>query len=1297
MEFYEHGMEKGLIVGQGGTTYCVDSGATSHSVPEEAEQRLLKVTNRRPDITLTVANGVGLPVKVIGSMVIELQGWKLVDGVKIPAKSSVLLNRVLVVPGLKSYLLSVRKLRDEDGVNTYFNDDNSVRTADCILDKRTGTVQQFLGNGQAHEVVFASTEITVQLAHVCLGHISEKWLAYSNVTMNGIAISKLCKKGPPHNLNTTDCRGCRLGGTRRKDRSHRSEAQRRIAQAHRSGQTTTIAAATDAPRSARLWQPISRPNTIHRTETGSVITVTEQGKPTVYGQRIQTDICTAFPASFPHGFRQMINFVDEASREAHVLFLISPTSEEVEGALREFSDKVRDRLPNGRIGVWITDNGLMFDGDTVRDAAEELTKLHHYQLPNDSNTLAAAESNWGTVENMVRRTLAHADAPLCLWPWAATQMVNILKFLPCHGIDMSSPYSFNNPTEGPPDISWAAHPLFCDVTVHLTKRDRDNKLSHTGADGTYLGYDHRRAGHIVYIPSLQRIGTFSVTRWRHESFTQCKGLTHDSPCEYHQVDDIEAPPATDAQIPRQIHRSGRAQRDRAAAHPPPPVVPVVQPVGPIVQAALMPQPVNGEPVVAFPMQQPDQANSGNAEGLRVENRGSTSSWSGENRGSADSESADSVPLFSEYERGWCGFENMNAASMPGPDRVRLCEELRSERMQDMANDPLAQFVLRSTADKVWDGEDIVIIADVNGTLLRVAEVGSIPVPRTVEEAKALPQWALFRDAMDEEIKGKLKNKAWTVVDRPDRRVMKSRWVFTVKYKADGSVLKVKARFVACGYSQIEGADFSEIYAATLPGVSFRVFMSLCAADDMETDHIDAVKAFTQANLDTELYCEMPEMYSVPGKVLYLYKALEGIRQGAHLWFNLNSSVLKKIGLSNSLLEPNIYTHPSLPIRFAVFADDVCGAFHESARSDYLRLRKAYAKAINIDSKEINPIEKFTGVEITRDRAAKTLTLKMTRYIEQLAELYQGAFTVNKTPIPDSKAARERFEQLRPAPEGEETFDRSKYLSLMGALMWPATMVHAHIAVYVTYLCTAMMRPTEAHFKYGLHILGYLVSCKNLGITYGGKLKMPMGVEAVPGTFHTSLGLHAYSDSSWGKTPRPMAGYVIMLNNGMVDWSARMLKIVADSTCEAEIAIASKATKSVIFVRHLLETMKRNVSGPTLLLVDNQALIKVVTKDGATARTRYFDRATILVKEQWMRRVVEVLFVRTTDEVADIFTKATDTATFHKMVPYIFISSLPSEQARRAHIGKLNTQLHNLLRYLDREGVQDTIALEGASR
>ena len=223
--------------------------------------------------------------------------------------------------------------------------------------------------------------------------------------------------------------------------------------------------------------------------------------------------------------------------------------------------------------------------------------------------------------------------------------------------------------------------------------------------------------------------------------------------------------------------------------------------------------------------------------------------------------------------------------------------------------------------------------------------------------------------------------AWKVVRRPPGvHVLKSRWVFAIKYNDDGSIKVVKARFVACGYSQEEGSDYDKIFAATLPGVSFRILIAMIASEDLETDHIDAVKAFTQSLVDKTIYVDMPEGFGrgitkYSGYVLLLLKALEGIKQGAFLWFQHNKRAWLKLGFEVWFGEPNIYLHKALNVRVGVFADDILTGYPKQYEQDYINIKKAYAKLIRIDRETLTPMIKFIGVQCDRDRSAGTITLK----------------------------------------------------------------------------------------------------------------------------------------------------------------------------------------------------------------------------------------------------------------------------------------------------------------------------------
>ena len=65
----------------------------------------------------------------------------------------------------------------------------------------------------------------------------------------------------------------------------------------------------------------------------------------------------------------------------------------------------------------------------------------------------------------------------------------------------------------------------------------------------------------------------------------------------------------------------------------------------------------------------------------------------------------------------------------------------------------------------------------------------------------------------------------------------------------------KARIVGCGYSQIEGVDFSETFGSTPKADTLRCFFCDANQNELELCEADAVRAFTQAPVEEDLYMQ----------------------------------------------------------------------------------------------------------------------------------------------------------------------------------------------------------------------------------------------------------------------------------------------------------------------------------------------------------------------------------------------------------------------------------------------------------
>ena len=180
-------------------------------------------------------------------------------------------------------------------------------------------------------------------------------------------------------------------------------------------------------------------------------------------------------------------------------------------------------------------------------------------------------------------------------------------------------------------------------------------------------------------------------------------------------------------------------------------------------------------------------------------------------------------------------------------------------------------------------------------------------PSSFEEAVEDPAWV---DAMVEEYDSIVRNNAWEIVPRPEgKSVVGSRWIYKVKQAADGSVEKYKARFVARGFSQIEGIDYEETFAPVARYSSIRMILALSAHMGWHIHQMDVKTAFLNGVIEEEVYIEQPEGFEIfnsDSHVCRLKRALYGLKQAPRAWYTWIDSYLTGLGFSKSEADPNLY-------------------------------------------------------------------------------------------------------------------------------------------------------------------------------------------------------------------------------------------------------------------------------------------------------------------------------------------------------------------------------------------------------
>ncbi len=70
-----------------------------------------------------------------------------------------------------------------------------------------------------------------------------------------------------------------------------------------------------------------------------------------------------------------------------------------------------------------------------------------------------------------------------------------------------------------------------------------------------------------------------------------------------------------------------------------------------------------------------------------------------------------------------------------------------------------------------------------------------------------------------------------------------KWIFKIKYKADDTIQKYKARLIARGFTQVPHLDFGETFSLVDKLTTIRVLLTLTAQYNLEVHQLDAETTF----------------------------------------------------------------------------------------------------------------------------------------------------------------------------------------------------------------------------------------------------------------------------------------------------------------------------------------------------------------------------------------------------------------------------------------------------------------------
>nr|GEV20985.1 retrovirus-related Pol polyprotein from transposon TNT 1-94 [Tanacetum cinerariifolium] len=482
---------------------------------------------------------------------------------------------------------------------------------------------------------------------------------------------------------------------------------------------------------------------------------------------------------------------------------------------------------------------------------------------------------------------------------------------------------------------------------------------------------------------------------------------------------------------------------------------------------------------------------------------------------------------------------------------------------------------------------------------------------------------------------------WELVDNPlCKNVINMKWLWKNKHDEENTVIRNKSCLVAKGYAQKERVDFEESFAPVARLEAVRLFIAYAAHKSFIIYQMDVKTVFLYGPLKEEVYVNQPDGFVNPyhpDKVYRLKKALYGLKQALRVWYDELSNFLVSKGFSKGFIDPTLFItkHMGDILLVQIYVDDIIFG------STNPKLSKHFEKLIHnkFEISMMGELNFILGIQI--HQSPHGILINQAKYAQEIL-IKHGMTSCDSVGTP--MATKHLYADLSGTP-----VDQTKYRSMVGGLMY-LTASRLDIMHATCYCARYQEKPTEKHLTTVKRIFRYLKDTIHIGLWYPKD---------------TGFELTAFLDSDHAgcldSRKSTSGGIQFLGGDKLVSWLSKKQDCTSISLVKAKYVSLSLCCAQVLWMRTQLTDYGFHFD-KIPMYCDSKAAIAISCNPVQHSRTKHIEVRYHFIKEKVEKGIVELFFVGTEYQLADLFTKAFPEERFKYLVRRLGMRCLTTEES-----------------------------------